>query len=186
MRGLARWRRVLRPATYVHGATFTTVLIPLLVAAGLVVPLAAEAQQATKVPRIGVLLSNFKSAHATHVEALRQGLREYGYIEGRNIAIEYRYGDGKANRLPKLATELVGLNVELIVTSGTPPTRAAQHATTTIPIVMTLVGDPYKFIASHAKPGGNITGLTQLSVELDGKRLELLKEAFPKVSRVGC
>ena len=107
-------------------------------------------------------------------------------MEGQSIVIAYRYGDGKLDRLPKLAAELVGLNVDLIVTSGTPPTRAAQQATRTIPIVMTVVGDPIAggFIASLAKPGGNITGLTQVTPELNAKRLELLKEAFPKVSRV--
>jgi len=150
----------------------------------LVAPLVAEAQQAGKVPRIGVLLGNSQSSHSTHVEAFRQGLRERGNVEGRNIVIEYRYGDANLDRLPKLAADLVGLNVDVIVTSGTPSTRAAQQATRTIPIVMTLVGDPSRFIASLAKPGGNITGLTQISAELDGKRLELLKEAFPKVSHV--
>jgi ABC-type uncharacterized transport system substrate-binding protein len=107
-------------------------------------------------------------------------------VEGKNVVIEYRFGDGKLDRLPQLAAELVGLNVDLIVTSGTPPTRAALQATRTIPIVMTLVGDPIAagFIASLAKPGGSITGLTQITGELDGKRLELLKETFPKVSRV--
>jgi putative ABC transport system substrate-binding protein len=149
-------------------------------------PLAADAQPARKVPRIGVLLTNSQSSDSTHVEAFRQGLRERGYVEGQNVVIEYRYGDGKLDRLPKLAAELVGLNVDLIVTSGSSPTRAAQQATRTIPIVMTTVGDPIAggFIASLAKPGGNITGLTQLSAELGGKRLELLKETFPKVSRV--
>src|SRR5438093_1103545 len=144
----------------------------------------AEAQQAGKVPRIGVLLGSSQSAQLTHVEALRQGLREHNYVEGRNITIEYRYADGNLDRLAKLAADLVGLNVDLIVTSGTPPTRAAQQATGRIPIVMTLVGDPGRFVASLAKPGGNITGLTQLTPELDGKRLELLKEAFPKVPLV--
>ncbi len=157
-----------------------------LVLALLAGPLAAEAQPVGKVPRVGVLLTNTQSRHTTHVEAFRQGLLEHGYAEGRNIVIEYRYGDGELDRLPKLATELVGLNVDLIVTSGTPPTRASQQATSTIPIVMTVVGDPIAvgFIASLAKPGGNITELTQLTGELGGKRLELLKEAFPKVSRV--
>jgi len=169
-----------------HGTTFLAVLILLLDVAVLVVPPAAGAQQPTKVPRIGVLLGNSQSAHSTQVEALRQGLHEHGYVEGRNVAIEYRYGDGELDRLPKLAADLVGLNVVLIVTSGTPSTRAAQQATGRIPIVMTLVGNPIAsgFIASLAQPGGNITGLTQLSPELDGKRLELLKQAFPKVSRV--
>ena len=149
-------------------------------------PLALEAQQPGKVPRVGVLLTGDQSRHLTHVEAFRQGLRERGYVEGKNVVIEYRFGDGKLDRLPQLAAELVGLNVDLIVTSGTPPTRAALQATRTIPIVMTLVGDPIAagFIASLAKPGGSITGLTQITGELDGKRLELLKEAFPKVSRV--
>jgi len=149
-------------------------------------PLAAEGQQAGKVPRVGVLLSNSQSSSSTNVEAFRQGLRERGYVEGQNIVIEYRYGDGQLDRLPQLATELVALKVDLIVTSGTPPTRAAQQATRTIPIVMTLVGDPIAagFIASLAKPGGNITGLTQITGELGGKRLELLKEAFPRLSRV--
>ena len=167
-----------------HASTLIAVPILLLAVAVLVVPPAAEAQQATMVPRIGVLLTSSQLSQSTHVEALLQGLRELGYAEGRNITLEYRYGDGKPDRLPKLAAELVGLNVDLIVTGGTPPTRAAQQATRTIPIVMTLVGDPKRFVASLAKPGGNITGLTQLSVELDGKRLELLTHALPKVSRV--
>ncbi len=152
----------------------------------LVAPLAAEAQPAGKVPRIGVLVSNTQAATSTQLEAFRQELRERGYVEGQNIAIQYRYGDGNLDRLPKLAAELVALNVNLIVTSGTSPTRAAQRATRTIPIVMTLVGDPITsgFIASLARPSGNITGLTQMAAELGGKRLELLKQAFPKVSRV--
>ena len=105
-------------------------------------PLTVRAQQPERIARIGLLLSNSRTFHLTHVEAFRQGLRERGYLEGRNIVIEYRYGDGKLDRLPKLAAELVGLNVDLIVTSGTPPTRAAQQATRSIPIVMTLVGNP--------------------------------------------
>jgi putative ABC transport system substrate-binding protein len=175
---LARQCGVWERATHTHTTTLIAVRIVLLAIAVLVVPLGARAQQATKVPRIGVLLSS------THVEALKQGLHEHGYVEGRNIAIEYRYGDVRPDRLAKLAAELVGLDVALIVTSGTPSTRAAQQATRTIPIVMTLVGDPNRFVASLAKPGGNITGLTQLSQELDGKRLELLNHALPKVSRV--
>jgi ABC-type uncharacterized transport system substrate-binding protein len=176
----ARRRRVWRRATSIHASTLIAVLTLLLAVA----PPAAEAQQATTVQRIGVLLGGSQLSQSTHVEALLHGLRELGYTEGRNITLEYRYGDGKPERLPKLAAELVGLNVDLIVTSGTPPTRAAQQATRTIPIIMTLVGDPKRFAASLAKPGGNITGLTQLSVELDGKRLELLNDALPKVSRV--
>jgi putative ABC transport system substrate-binding protein len=162
------------------------VLFVLLTLALLAVPLAGEAQPAAKMPRVGVLVSNSQSATSTQLEAFRQGLRERGYVEGQNIVIDYRYGDGKLDRLPKLAAELVALNVDLIVTSGTPPTWAAQQATRTIPIVMTLVGNPIAagFIASLAKPGGNITGLTTISPELGGKRLALLKEVFPKVSRV--
>ena len=151
-----------------------------------VAPLVAAAQPAGKVYRIGVLLTTSQSAESIRVEAFRQGLRERGYVEGQNILIEYRYGDGKLDRLPKLAAELVGFDVDLIVASGSQPTRAAQQAARTIPIVMTLVGDPVAggFIASLSKPGGNITGLTQITPELSGKRLELLKEAFPKASRV--
>jgi putative ABC transport system substrate-binding protein len=161
-------------------------LAVILIASLLPGPLAAEAQPAGKVPRIGVLLTNSQSSASTRIEAFRQRLRERGYVEGQNIVIAYRYGDGKLDRLPKLAAELVGLNVDLIVTGGAPPTRAAQRATRTIPIVMTIVGDPIAdgFIGSLSKPGGNITGLTQIAAELGGKRLELLKEAFPKVSRV--
>ena len=152
----------------------------------LAVPLAAEAQKATKIPRIGVLLSNSQASHSTDIEGFRLGLRDRGYAEGRNIALEYRYGDGKLDRLPRLAAELVGLDVDLIVTSGTPPTRAAQRATTTVPIVMTLVSNPIRagFVAGLAKPGGNITGMTSITAELSAKRLELLKDAFPSVSRV--
>jgi len=156
-------------------------------AAGLLAaPLAAQAQKASKVPRIGVLLSNSQASHAADVEGFRQGLRERGYVEGRNIAIEYRYGDGNLDRLPRFAAELVRLDVDLIVTSGSPPTRAARQATKTIPIVMTLVSNPIatEFVASLARPGGNITGLTTVTAELNGKRLELLKDAFPAVSRV--
>ncbi len=148
-------------------------------------PLPAEAQQAGKVPRVGFLSYNSRSAESNRVEAFRQGIRDRGYVEGQNIVIEYRYADRKRNRLPQLAAELVRLKVDVIVTTGTPPTRAAQRVTKTIPIVMTIVGRPVpKFVASLAKPGGNITGLTTRSEDLAGKRLELLKEAFPHVSRV--
>jgi len=152
----------------------------------LLAPLAGEAQESGKKPRVGVLLTPSESDSHASVEALRQGLREHGYVEGRNIIVHYRHGDGNFDRLPQLAADLVGLGVDVIVTSGTPPTRAALNATRTIPIVMTVVGDPIAagFIASFARPGGQVTGLTQLSTELDGKRLALLKEALPKVSRL--
>ena len=119
-------------------------------------------------------------------EAFRQGLRELGYVEGKNIVIEYRYAEGKFDRLPALAAELVRLKVDVIVTGGPPSARAAKEATSTIPIVMMQVGDPVGsgFVASLARPGGNITGLSALAPELSGKRLELLKEIVPKLSRV--
>ena len=159
---------------------FSTLVLGLL--AG---PLPTEAQQAGKVPRVGFLSYNSRSAESNRVEAFRQGIRDRGYVEGQNIVIEYRYADRKRDRLPQLAAELVRLKVDVIVTTGTPPTRAAQRVTKTIPIVMTIVGSPVpRFAASFAKPGGNITGLTTRSVDLAGKRLELLKEAFPHVSRV--
>jgi putative tryptophan/tyrosine transport system substrate-binding protein len=145
----------------------------------------AQAQQ-KKVPRIGFLNAVSPSAMAPRVEAFRQGLRELGYLEGQNIIIEYRYAEGNYDSLYDFARELVGLKVDLIVTGGIPPTRAAQQATKTIPIIMGNVGDPIAagFVASLARPGGNITGLTQITSELEGKRLELLKEALPKVSRI--
>jgi len=145
----------------------------------------AEAQQSGRVPRIG-FLGGFPAAHTAHVEALRQGLRELGYVEGKNILIEYRYAEGKPGRRAALAAELVRLKVEVIITSGSTTTRVAQKATTTIPIVMGQGPDPVRdgFVASLARPGGNITGLSSYSAELTGKRLEFLKEIVPKLSRV--
>ncbi len=149
-------------------------------------PFAAHAQQARKVPRIGYLSAQSLSAASSPLDGFRQALRDLGYMEGKNIVIEYRFAEGQFDRLPDLAAELVRLKVDVMVTGGSPGTRAAQHATRTIPLVMTVVGDPIKtgFVASLAKPGGNITGLTQIAPQLSGKRLELLKEAFPKISRV--
>ena len=146
----------------------------------------AEAQQPTKVPRIGYLTGASPSANSARIEAFRQGLRELGYVEGKNIVIEWRYAEGKLDRLPALAAELVRLKVDVIVTGGPTATRAAKEATVTIPIVMALDGDPVGngFVASLARPGGNITGLSTLAPELSGKRLELLKEIVPKLSRV--
>jgi putative ABC transport system substrate-binding protein len=145
----------------------------------------AEAQQAKKIPRIGFLGGASASSYAPRIDAFRQGLNGLGYIEGKNIVIEYRYADGK-DRLPVLAAELVGLNVDVIVTSGPQATRPAKEATATIPIVMAFDSDPVGngFVASLARPGGNITGLSALSPELSGKQLELLKEIIPKLSRV--
>jgi len=147
---------------------------------------AAEAQQPKKVPRIGYLATVSLSAISDRIEAFRQGLRELGYVEGKNIVIEWRYAEGKADRLPSLAAELVRLKVDVIVTAGGPATRRAKEATVTIPIVMTNDGDPVGtgFVASLARPGGNITGLSTLAPELSGKQLELLKEIVSKLSRV--
>jgi putative ABC transport system substrate-binding protein len=148
--------------------------------------LPAEAQQPKTVPRVGQLYAGSLSATTDRTGAFRQGLRELEYIEGKNIVVEYRYADGKLDRLPALAAELVRLKVDIIVTSGSTSTRAAKEATKTIPIVMTQDTDPVAegFVASLARPGGNITGLSTLGPELTGKQLELLKEVVPRLSRV--
>jgi putative ABC transport system substrate-binding protein len=145
-----------------------------------------EAQQAEKVPRIGYLSGSPPSSIAERIEAFRQGLRDLGYVEGKNIVIEWRSGEGKRDRFPAAAAELVRLKVDLIVTAGPLVTRAAKEATSTIPIVMAQDPDPVGngFVASLARPGGNITGLSRLAPELTGKQLELLKEIVPKLSRV--
>ena len=148
---------------------------------------AADAQQPTKVPRIGYLSSADPASESARSEPFRLALRELGYIDGQNISTEYRYSEGKNDRLPELAAELVRLKVDIIVTGGVPLVRAAKNATKTIPIVMMGQGsDPVEagLIESLARPGGNVTGLTNLGRELGGKRLELLKEAVPKVARV--
>jgi len=144
----------------------------------------ADAQQPKKVPRIGVL--RLAPGAAPLYEAFRQGLRELGYVEGQNVVLELRDGEAKAERLPDLAAELVRLKVDVIVTSSTPAIQAAKKATETIPIVMGFSGDPVGtgLVASLAKPSGNITGLSDIGPEISGKQLELLKEAFPTISRV--
>ena len=146
----------------------------------------ALAQQPAKIPRIGFLGAESASGYASNVEALRAGLRDLGYVEGKSIAIEYRWAEGKYDRLPDLAGELARLRVAVIVTHGTPGTIAAKRATTTIPIVMATVGDPVAtgLVASLARPGGNVTGSIALGPELMAKRLELLKEAVPRTTRV--
>ena len=158
----------------------------LLTAVFLTAALPSLAQQAGKIPRIGYLTGATPDGQAARIEAFRQGLRELGYVEGKNIVIEYRYAEGKLDRLPALAAELVRLKVDVIVTGGGVITRATKEATVTIPIVMTNDSDPVAdgFVASLARPGGNITGLSTLAPELGGKRLELLKESVPKISRV--
>ena len=159
-----------------------SVIAFVLVVAGAV----AQAQQPTKVPQIGYLAGPSLSAAAARIEAFRQGLRELGYVEGKNIAIQWRSADGKLDRLPAHAAELVRLKVVVIVTGGGPVTRAAKEATSTIPIVMANDSDPVAsgFVASLARPGGNITGLSTLGPELSGKRMEILREVVPKISRV--
>ena len=158
-------------------------IIGTLALAILLAPRSAPAQQPAKVPRIGFLSTGVAGPN---IEAFRQGLQELSYVVGQNIAIEYRWAGGRDDRLPELAGELIRLKVDIIVTTSSSAARAAQQATKTIPIVMAVSGDPVGtgLVASLARPGGNITGLTILSPELSGKRLELLKEAFPKVSRV--
>src|SRR5215469_10950481 len=157
----------------------TRMLVPFcLLITVLLITGSVEAQQPKKVPRIGWLTGGTFSATADRVEAFRQGLRELGYVEGKNIVIEWRGADGDRDRQRALAAELVRLKVDIIVASGGGDARAAKEATSTIPIVMAQTDDPVAsgFVASLARPGGNITGLSTLSPELSGKRLELLKE----------
>jgi ABC-type uncharacterized transport system substrate-binding protein len=161
---------------------FRFALCALLLAFGL----SAEAQQPTKMPRIGYLSGASLSAIRERIEAFRQGLRELGYVEGKNIVIEYRWAEGKPDRLPDLAAELVRLKVDIIVSAGPAVTPHFKQATKTIPIIMAQDNDPVGngFVASLARPGGNITGLATLARELSGKQQELLKEIIPKLSRV--
>ena len=155
------------------------------VAGGLLAaPLAARAQQVGKIYRIGILETIPAVRNAANLDALRKGLRDLGYVEGRNLVIEYRSADGRPEQFPELASELVRLKVDLIVTRGTPAARAAKNATGTIPVVMATMGDPRAIVASFAHPGGNITGVTTFSTELTAKRIELLKELVPGLSRV--
>jgi ABC-type uncharacterized transport system substrate-binding protein len=147
----------------------------------------AEAQQRTKIPRIGILIAASTSFYSARVEALRQRLGELGYVEGKNIVIEYRYAEGKLERLPDLAAELIRLKVNVIITAPTQAALAAKKASATTPIVFTdIASDPTRIglVSSLARPGGNITGLNVMAQDLDVKRLELLKEAFPKITRV--
>jgi putative tryptophan/tyrosine transport system substrate-binding protein len=160
-----------------------SVIALVLVVTGAVV----QAQQPARIPRIGILITGGSlSFNSARVEAFRQRLREHGYVEGKNIVIEYRYAEGKRERLPDLAAELVRLKVDVIVTTGAVPVLAAKKASPTIPIVFAASSDPVGsgLVSSLAQPGGTITGLSQMAPDLDGKRLELLKEAFPKIVRV--
>src|SRR5262245_30888361 len=166
----------------------TKITVLTLCAMLLALCVSAEAQQPAKVPRIGYLSARDSASESSRAETIRLALRERGYIEGQNIAIEYRFAEGKVDRLPELAAEFVRLKVDIIVvTGGTVDIRAARNATKTIPIVMTGPGgDPVEvgLIDKLARPGGNVTGITNLTGALSGKRLELLKEAVPKLARV--
>src|SRR5262245_51988224 len=146
----------------------------------------AEAQQPARLPRVGVLLLNPLSSRPQQLEAFRQGLHAHDYVEGQNIVIELRSAEGKSERLAELAAELVQAHADVLVATGTEPIQAAQKATRSIPIVMMSVGDPVGagIVASLARPGGNVTGVSNPATELRGKRLELLKETLPKLSRV--
>jgi putative ABC transport system substrate-binding protein len=159
--------------------------VALLALVLLAAPLTVEAQQTEKVPRIGILFYG-SAGPSPDLDAFRQGLRELGYVEGQNIAIEYRFANGRVERLAELAAELVRLNVDVLVTPTTPASLAAKQATSRVPIVFAGVADPIGagLIASFARPSANITGLASISAELGGKRLELLKQVAPKASRV--
>jgi ABC-type uncharacterized transport system substrate-binding protein len=161
------------------------IVFTVLLALSFTATLAVEAQPQGKVPRIGIL-TPASEASTPLWEAFRHGLRDLGYVEGKTILLEYRFAAGKNEWLPELAAELVRLKVDIIVADGGVATRAVKAATETIPIVMTSVGDPVRrgLVASLAQPGGNVTGLSVMSSELSGKRLELLKETLPHVSRV--
>jgi ABC-type uncharacterized transport system substrate-binding protein len=167
--------------TFLESLTITALFLSMLAAA-----VAAEAQQVAKVPRVGMLLPVSPAVAAHSTEAFRQGLRERGYVEGQNIAIECRFADGRIEPLSDLAVELVRLKMDVIVTWGTPAARAAKQATGMIPIVMAAANDPVGngLVASLARPGGHITGATAGSPELSGKTLELLKEVAPKIPRL--
>jgi len=162
------------------------VFVCLLLTGFLLAASLAQAQQADKIPRIGFLVAGSPSADAAWIEAFQQGLRELGYVEGQSIVIEYRYAKGKTDRFPDLVTELEQLKVDVIVAGGATATRAAKKVATLVPLVMANVTDPVAvgLVASLARPGGNITGISNLAPELGGKRLDLLKEIVPQLARV--
>ena len=164
-------------------AAFLSILVAVVF---LAVAVIAEAQQSTKIPRIGFLTASISSDNSARHDAFRQGLRELGYVEGKNIVIEWRFAEGKQDRQRAMAAELARLKVEVIVAVGTGDIRAAKEASATVPIVMVSGGDAVGsgLVASLARPGGNITGLATLRPELSGKRMELLTEIIPRLSRV--
>ena len=159
--------------------------ITLLSSAAVAWPLAARGQQVGKLHRIGFLGSATAAGSAKAIESLRTGLREFGYVEGANIAVEFRWAEGNYDRLPHLVAELIATNVDVLITHGTPGTRVAKEATTTIPIVMAISGDAIAtgLVSSLARPEANLTGSTFFLPQLNAKRLELLKEACPRISR---
>ncbi|HET7876457.1 MAG TPA: ABC transporter substrate-binding protein [Methylomirabilota bacterium] len=161
-------------------------LVVILALALLAAPLATQAQQTGKLYRIGFLGNSTAALEANLVGPFREGLRDLGYVEGRNILIEYRWAEGKYERFPALIGELIARKVDVIVTAGTPATLAVKKATTSVPLVMVAVGDPVAtgIVASLSQPGGNITGLTSIAAEMEGKRLELLREVIPSVSHI--
>jgi ABC-type uncharacterized transport system substrate-binding protein len=167
----------MRRGALVFSCLLLTVLLPAV---------STEAQQPTKSPRIGFQSAAMRAALSARIEAFRQGLRELGYVEGKNIVIEYRYAEGKLDRLNEFAAEFVRLKVDLIVTAAPSSTRAVKKATSTIPVVMAFDNDPVGngFVTNLARPGGNITGLSALSPEITGKQLEILKETIPKLFHV--
>jgi putative tryptophan/tyrosine transport system substrate-binding protein len=163
---------------------FTSILTVAL----LIAPLPVHAQPAGKVYRVGVLETIPLALNAANFDAFRHGLRALGYIEGQNLVIEYRSADGDASRFPALATELVRLQVDVLVTRGTPAALAAKNAAGSIPVVMAAIGDPSALgiVANLARPGGNITGLNAFATELSGKRIELLREILPRIKRIAA
>src|SRR5262245_2990025 len=166
----------------IQNRKFPVLMVALLFALGF----PAEAQEPAKIWRIGVLVSSSASLNASRDEALRQGLREIGYVEGKNIVMDFRYAEGKLDRLPELATDLVRLKPDLILVGGTRVAVAAKQATSTIPIVVAGAGDlvAAKLVDSLNRPGGNVTGVSRLSPDIIGTRVELLKEVVPKVKRM--
>jgi putative ABC transport system substrate-binding protein len=148
-------------------------------------PLAARAQQSEKIWRVGVLETTTAERNATNLFALKQALLDLGYVEGRNLAMEYRSADGRAERFEELAAELVRLNIDVILARGTPAILAAKKASGTIPVVMTASANPFTSVTSLARPGGNVTGLSSLSSDLYTKRVELIKETVPALTRMG-
>jgi putative ABC transport system substrate-binding protein len=163
--------------------------LPLLVILGLAAaPLAAGAQPTGTVYRVGMLETRSTALNAANIDAFRQGLRELGYVEGQNVVIEYRSSDGRDERFPGLASELVGLKVDVILTRGTPAALAAKNATQTIPVVMAASADPVGsgLVASLGRPGGNVTGLSSADIEVYAKRVELLRELLPKLARIAA